>query len=197
MQGQRTDSGYRSNISASSFHSLAQPRVDDAHGGVEKQPIAGIDEEQRLALLREEIVGADGRDDEAERHAKGGQYLHAKVEIGGIGRERMRQRPRGDQAEGKGAAVDCAHIARLDLLLGQPDRAHPFLAHDGPVPDAADQKSGQRGDHHCDPVHIEYVHVILPVLLRKAQARRTMPHGLRPFIRLAPRFDKRPPGGRQ
>ena len=57
----------------------------------------------------------------------------------------MRERPRSNKAERKGASIDHAHIAFLDLLFGQADRAHPFLAHHRAVPDAADQKARQRG----------------------------------------------------
>ena len=145
-----------------SLFSLTEPRVDGPHGDVEQQPVTGVDEEQSRLFLREQIVGADGRDDEAERDAKGGQHFGGKIEVHRIGRERVRQCPRGDQAEGEGAAVDGAHITLLDLLLGQADRAHPCLAHDRAIPDAADQKAGQRGHDDRDPVHVEYVHFILP-----------------------------------
>ena len=133
-----------------------------AHGDIEEQPVGGVDEEQRRAFAREQIIGADRRDDEAESDAKGGQNLDPERQVQRIGRERMGQRPRGDQAEGEGAAVDGRHIALFQLLLGQADRAHPFFAHDRAVPDTADNKACQRGHHDRNPVYVEYVHIILP-----------------------------------
>ncbi len=136
--------------------------MDGAHRDVEQQPIAGIDEEQRWFFLRKQVVGANRRHDKAKRDAKGSQDLDAERQVHRIGRERVGQRPRGDQAEGKGTAVDRAHIALPDLLFGQADRAHPFLAHDRAIPDAANDKARQRGEHDGQPVHVKYVHCILP-----------------------------------
>jgi len=136
--------------------------MDSAHGDVEQQPVGRVDEEQSRLFLREQIVGADRRDDEAERDAKGSQHFGDEVEIHRIGRECVRQCPRGDQAEGEGAAVDFSHAAFLELLFGKSDRAHPLLAHDRAIPDAADQKAGQCGNYDRNPVHVKYVHCILP-----------------------------------